>query len=43
MAKQEMLSVSHSVLNAFSKRDDAFRLERQARSMIEEAIEERGR
>ena len=43
MDKQEMLSGSHSVLNAFSKRDDAFRLERQARSMIEEAIEERGR
>ena len=41
MAESEMLAISHRVLEAFSKRDEAFRLEKQARSMIEEAIKER--
>ena len=43
MAKQDMLAISRRVLDAFSKRDEALRLEMQARSMIEDAIKQRGR
>ena len=43
MPESEMKAISKSVLEAFEKRDQALKLEKKARAMVEFAIEEGGR